>query len=75
MLGLDLNHMVINKWNPISFNLAFKVEPFLLAHPKWLLDFQVYCVLEQSKCTVLYSLDSWNGNQTIWDKDFSCDLG
>jgi hypothetical protein len=46
MLGLDLNHMVINKSKPISFNLAFKVEPFLLAHPKWLLDFHVYCVFQ-----------------------------
>jgi len=36
--------MVINKWNPISFGLAFKVELFLLAHPKWLLDFHVYYV-------------------------------
>jgi hypothetical protein len=45
MLGLDLNHMAINKWSPISFGLAFKVEPFLLIHPEWLLDFHVYYVL------------------------------
>jgi hypothetical protein len=48
MLGLDLNHMAINKWNPTSFGLAFKVEPFWLAHAKSLLDFHVYCVLQQS---------------------------
>jgi hypothetical protein len=48
MLGLDLNHMAINKLNPISFGLTFKVEPFLLAHPKCLLNFCVYCVLQQS---------------------------
>jgi hypothetical protein len=48
MLGLDLNHMAINEWNLISSGLAFKVEPFWLAHPKWLLDFHVYCVLQQS---------------------------
>jgi hypothetical protein len=46
MLGLNLNHMTINKCNPISFSLAFKVEPFLLAHPKWLLDFHVYFVFQ-----------------------------
>jgi hypothetical protein len=28
MLGLILNHMAIKKWSPISFGLAFKVEPF-----------------------------------------------
>jgi hypothetical protein len=42
MLGLDLNHMAINKLNLISFGLTFKVEPFLLVHPKWLLHFHVY---------------------------------
>jgi hypothetical protein len=45
MLGLDLNHVAINK-SLISFGLAFEVEPFLLAHPKWLLNFHVYCVLQ-----------------------------
>jgi hypothetical protein len=48
MLGLDLNHMAINKWNPISFGLTFKVEFFLLVHLKWLLHFHVYCVFQQS---------------------------
>jgi len=48
MLGLNLNHVANNKWNIILFGLTFKVEPFLLAHPKWLLDFHVYCVFQQS---------------------------
>ncbi len=48
MLDLNLNHMAVNKWNTISFGLAFEVEPFLLAHPKWLLHFHVYYVFQQS---------------------------
>jgi len=48
MLSLDLNHMAINKWNPISFGLTFKAEPFLLVLLKWLLHFHVYCDLQQS---------------------------
>jgi hypothetical protein len=35
MLGLDLNHMAINKWNPISFGLTSRVEPFLVGLLKW----------------------------------------
>ncbi len=60
--------MALNKRNPISFGLTFRVELFLLAHRKWLLHFYDYYVSP----TIL--VHSWNGNQTIWDKHFSYNL-
>jgi hypothetical protein len=53
MLGLDLNHMAINKWNAISFGLTFKVEPFLLFHFKWLYIF-MFIVFSNNFSPLLY---------------------
>jgi len=33
MLGLDLGHMAINKWNPISFSLILKLNLFYCLIP------------------------------------------
>jgi len=54
MLGLDLCHITINKWNPISFDLAFRLEHFWLAHPIYGYYIFMFIVFSKNPSALFY---------------------